>query len=98
MENLSSYIFLTECILSLAKSLKGSLIVYDGFDYYIDADVFMYCVEKAPGQVDDSTIYKILCSIIHGTTELDNISILRDGYLVGKLVWNNNDDIYEKYD
>ena len=97
MKNLTSYIFITECVLSLAKSLKGSLILYDGYEYYVDAEVFKYCIQGSPKNMDEFIIFKILCSLIHGVTEQDKVTLLTsNGDIVGTLLWDEETEKYEQ--
>ena len=47
MHNLSGYLFFAESVLAVARTLKGTLIINDGYDYYIDVEMLKYCIGNA---------------------------------------------------
>ena len=95
MKALINYIFLTEPILSLARDLKGTLILNDGEDYYLSFGVLKQCLKDTNNM---EACVKFLCNLIYAITKGQvHMNVLNeDGYIVATMDWNQEKQIYEQ--
>ena len=92
MNNLPGYIFLNESILAVARTLKDTLIIHDGYDYYIDLEMLKYCIGKAK---DELACARFVFALIHALTKKDELDFITTaGDIVGKITWDEKQQTY----
>lgn len=92
MLNLPGYIFITESILAISRTLKGTLIIHDGYDYYIDVEILKYCIGKAK---DELACANFVFALIHALTKKDELNLITTaGDIVGTITWNEEQQTY----
>lgn len=92
MRNLPGYIFFTESILAVARTLKGTLIIHDGYGYYIDVEMLKYCIGKAK---DELACARFVFGLIHALTKKDELNLITTaGDIVGTITWNEEQQTY----
>ena len=92
MHNLPGYIFLAESILAVARTLKGTLIINDGYDYHIDVEMLKYWLSNAR---DELACIKFVYSLIHALTNQDELNLITTaGDIVGTITWNEEQQTY----
>jgi hypothetical protein len=92
MHNLLGYLFLTESILAVARTLKGTLIIHDGYNYHIDVEMLKYCIGNAK---DELTCAKFVYSLIHALTNQNKLNLTTTaGDIVGTITWNEKEQTY----
>ena len=92
MRNLPGYLFLTESVLAVARTLKGTLIINDGYDYHIDVEMLKYCIGNAR---DELACIKFVYSLIHALTNQDELNLITTaGDIVGTITWNEEQQTY----
>lgn len=92
MRNLPGYLFLTESVLAVARTLKGTLIINDGYDYHIDVEMLKYCIGNAK---DELACAKFVYSLIHALTNQNELNLITTaGDIVGTITWNEEQQTY----
>ena len=92
MRNLPGYLFLTETVLAVARTLKGTLIINDGYDYYIDVEMLKYCIGNAK---DELACANFVFALIHALTKKDELDLITTaGDIVGKITWDEKQQTY----
>ena len=92
MHNLPGYLFLAESVLSIARTLKGTLIINDGYDYHIDVEMLKYCIGSAK---DELVCAKFVYLLIHALTNQDKLNLITTaGDIVGTITWNEEQQTY----
>ena len=92
MHNLPGYLFLAESVLAVARTLKGTLIIHDGYDYHIDVEMLKYCIGNA---TDELACAKFVYSLIHALTNQDELNLITTaGDIVGTITWNEEQQTY----
>jgi hypothetical protein len=92
MRNLPGYLFLTESVLAVARTLKGTLIINDGYDYHIDVEMLKYCIGNAK---DELACVKFVYLLIHALTNQNKLNLItKAGDIVGTIIWNEEQQTY----
>ena len=92
MHNLLRYLFLTESILAVARTLKGTLIIHDGYNYHIDVEILRYCIGNAK---DELACAKFVYSLIYALTNQNKLNLTTTaGDIVGTITWNEEQQTY----
>ena len=92
MHNLSGYLFFAESVLAVARTFKGTLIINDGYDYYIDVKMLKYCICNAK---DELACAKFVFSLIHALTNQNELNLITTaGDIVGTITWNEEQQTY----